>query len=99
MAKIIVACGSGVATSQTVASKLNRLLKDKNIHSTVEAVDIKSLDQALKGADIYVSIVHTNRTFTVPVINGVAFLTGIGQDEEFAKLLDAIKKADANQTK
>ena len=26
--KILVACGSGVATSQTVASKVNRLLKE-----------------------------------------------------------------------
>ena len=29
MKKVIVACGSGVATSQTVASKVNRLLKDR----------------------------------------------------------------------
>ena len=27
-AKVIVACGSGVATSQTVASKVARLLKE-----------------------------------------------------------------------
>ncbi|MFR9099266.1 MAG: hypothetical protein ACLVI9_05715 [Anaerostipes hadrus] len=27
MKQIVVACGSGVATSQTVASKVNRLLK------------------------------------------------------------------------
>ncbi len=29
MKKIIVACGSGVATSQTVASKITKLLKRK----------------------------------------------------------------------
>ena len=26
--KVIVACGSGVATSQTIASKVNRMLKN-----------------------------------------------------------------------
>lgn len=31
MKKVIVACGSGVATSQTVASKVNRLLKEKTL--------------------------------------------------------------------
>ena len=31
MKQIVVACGSGVATSQTVASKVNRLLKENNI--------------------------------------------------------------------
>ena len=41
MKKIIVACGSGVATSQTVASKLDKLLKGKGVPAHVEAVDIK----------------------------------------------------------
>lgn len=99
MAKIIVACGSGVATSQTVASKINRMLKEKKINSTVDAVDIKSLDNFIKDADVYVSIVRTNKTFTIPVINGIAFLTGMGQDKEFEKLVDAIKKADASKVK
>ena len=31
MKKLIVACGSGVATSQTVASKVERLLKEANV--------------------------------------------------------------------
>lgn len=29
--KVVVACGSGVATSQTVASKVNRMLKEEKI--------------------------------------------------------------------
>ena len=38
MKQIVVACGSGVATSQTVASKVNRLLKENNIPAEVLAV-------------------------------------------------------------
>ena len=45
MKQIVVACGSGVATSQTVASKVNRLLKENNIPAEVLAVDIKSVDR------------------------------------------------------
>ena len=40
MKKVIVACGSGVATSQTVASKVNRLLKEKNVDAKVETVTL-----------------------------------------------------------
>ena len=40
MKKIIVACGSGVATSQTVASKITKLLKERKVPAEVEAVDI-----------------------------------------------------------
>ena len=39
MKQIVVACGSGVATSQTVASKVNRLLKENNIPAEVLAVE------------------------------------------------------------
>ena len=41
MKRIIVACGSGVATSQTVASKVQRLLNERKVDASVEAVDIK----------------------------------------------------------
>ncbi len=90
-AKVIVACGSGVATSQTVASKVNRLLKEAGVDAAVEAVDLKSVERHLADAAAYITIVRENRTYSVPVINGIAFLTGMGQDAELAKLIDAIK--------
>ena len=90
-AKVIVACGSGVATSQTVASKVNRLLKEAGVDAAVEAVDLKSVDRHLKDAAAYITIVRENRSYSLPVINGIAFLTGMGQDQELAKLIEAIK--------
>lgn len=92
-AKVIVACGSGVATSQTVASKVNRLLKEAQVDAEVTAVDLKSVERHLQGAAAYITIVREKREWGVPVINGIAFLTGMGQDEEFAKLLSAIEGA------
>ena len=91
MARIIVACGSGIATSQTVAAKVDRLLRDRGVEATVEAVDFKSLDEETKKADGYISIVRTDREFGIPVFNGVAFLTGFGQDEELEKLVQLIE--------
>lgn len=96
-AKVVVACGSGVATSQTVASKVNRLLKEAKVDAEVTAVDLKSVDRHLKGAAAYITIVRENTTREVPVINGIAFLTGMGQDEEFAKLLAAIKESEGGK--
>ena len=57
MKRIVVACGSGVATSQTVASKINSMLEDEGIRATVEAVDIKSLESIIDQVDVYVTIV------------------------------------------
>jgi PTS system galactitol-specific IIB component len=89
--RVIVACGSGVATSQTVASKVNRMLKEKKVDALVEAVDLKSVDRYMDGSAAYITIVKNAKEYPIPVINGIAFLTGMGKDQEFDKLLIAIE--------
>ncbi|WP_418963730.1 PTS sugar transporter subunit IIB [Cetobacterium sp.] len=91
MKKIIVACGSGVATSQTVASKVERLLKAKGLNVKVEAVDIKSISMHLKTSDVYISIVPLKQELSIPVISGIPFLTGVDQEKELEKLIDILK--------
>lgn len=92
MKKLIVACGSGVATSQTVASKLERELDKKGYKAIIEAVDMKSLESHLKNADAYVSIVKPEKDYGIPVFNGIAFLTGVGMDKELDKIIELISK-------
>lgn len=92
MKKVIVACGSGVATSQTVASKVTRLLKERNINDIkVEVVDLKSVDSHIKNSAAYIAITKIDKTYPIPVINGIAFLTGINMDAELQKIIDACK--------
>lgn len=95
--RVIVACGSGVATSQTVASKVNRMLKEKGIDAAVEAVDLKSVDRYMDGSAAYITIVKNTEVYPIPVINGIAFLTGVGKDKEFAKLEKAIEDYKKNK--
>lgn len=92
MKKIIVACGSGVATSQTVASKIKKLLDERKVKAEVEAVDIKSIRTYIKQADVYVAITKLKETYPIPVVDGIAFLTGIGMERELQKLIDAVTK-------
>ncbi|RSK54623.1 PTS sugar transporter subunit IIB [Bacillus canaveralius] len=91
MKRVIVACGSGVATSQTVASKVKKLLDQKGVSAQVEAVDIKSLDAYIKSASVYIAITKPEKQYPIPVCNGIAFLTGVGMDQELQKVIDAIQ--------
>lgn len=92
MKKVIVACGSGVATSQTVASKVGRLLKERNLTDIkVEVVDLKSLDTHIKDSAAYIAITKVDKAYPIPVINGIAFLTGVGMEQELQKLIDACR--------
>ncbi|MBP1045951.1 PTS sugar transporter subunit IIB [Enterococcus sp. BWM-S5] len=92
MKRIIVACGSGVATSQTVASKVSRLLKERSVNAYVEAVDLKSVDRHMDSSVAYITITKTKKEYPIPVINGIAFLTGMGQEAELQKLIDICNK-------
>lgn len=92
MKKVIVACGSGVATSQTVASKVTRLLKERNLDDIkVEVVDLKSVDAHIKNSAAYIAITKIEKQYPIPVINGIAFLTGINIEAELQKIIDACK--------
>lgn len=93
MKRIIVACANGVATSQAVASKVNRLLKERKIGAVVDAVNIKSLDTEIKNCVAYISITKAVKEYPVPMINGIAFLTGMKQEEELKKLIEVVNKS------
>lgn len=87
MKRVFVACGSGVATSQAVASKITSLCEDEGIRVDAEAVDIKSLEEIIDQCDVYVSIVpNMGKKYDKPTLSGIPFLTGIGMDEEFKSL-------------
>lgn len=94
MKKIIVACGSGIATSGMVAAKLRNMLEDRGLRgkATVDSVDMKSLDLAIQSADIYISIAQVNpsKSYGIPTFNGVAFLTGVGQDAVLEEIIKAL---------
>lgn len=92
MKKIIVACGNGVATSQSVAFKVNKMLKAHHIHAVVEAVNLRSLERELRGACAYIEIMRTDKEYKVPKINGLSFLSGENKEQEFEKLVQMIEE-------
>ena len=91
--KFIVACGSGVATSQTIASKIANKFEDDGIDFQVEAVDYKSIANELPQAGIYVYIAQPDSEVLskadelgVKVFPGIPFLTGMGADEIYDQI-------------
>lgn len=95
MKTIIVACGGGIATSATVAAKINGRLEDMGLSGKAkcEAVDIKSLDMFIRNADVYVSITPMAKgqeEYPIPTISGIPFLTGIGADEAMEQIVKTL---------
>lgn len=87
--KVLVCCGTGIATSVQVANKLQRLLKDRGINATMKeckAVEVPAQTAAFKPDAIVSTTVVKSPVEGIKVYRGVAFLTGVGAD----KLADEI---------
>ena len=96
MKTIIVACGGGIATSATVATKINGRLEELGLSgkAKVEAVDIKSLDMFINSSDLYVSVTPMakgGQDYPIPTMSGIPFLTGIGADEAMDQIVSILK--------
>ncbi|MDE1499240.1 PTS galactitol transporter subunit IIB [Ligilactobacillus salivarius] len=100
MANIVVACGSGVATSETVVSLIKGFFEDHNISGVnVEATDFKGLAGVLPNYDIYVWIAKPTKEIQdicdregIVDVNGVNILTGNNSDNSYKKILWALQK-------
>ena len=89
MKTIVVACGGGVATSQTCAVKLADLLEKNGISPSefrIEAININSMTQYEKVADIYVSICgEGEKEFDLPTLTESRLLQGWGQRKNYRR--------------
>lgn len=100
MASIVVACGSGVATSETVVGTIKSFLDDHHITGVdVEATDFKQLAQALPKFDIYVWIAKPTPEIKsickkngIVDVNGVNILTGNNDEDSYRKILWGLKR-------
>lgn len=92
MKKIIVACGGAVATSTVAADAIRELCKENSIKAEVMQMRIIEIESNLDGVDLVVTTMRIKPTFSVPYVNGMAFLTGINREATEQKILDILQK-------
>lgn len=88
--RILVVCGSGIATSTVVAGKVRDLLSKNGIECEVTQTSALELKGRLEGVDLIVSTTKLTSQ-SVPVVNAVPFLTGIGVDQAENAILAALR--------
>ncbi|HHV18010.1 MAG TPA: PTS sugar transporter subunit IIB [Thermoanaerobacterales bacterium] len=90
--KIVIACGTGIATSTVVADKIADICKQEGIKAEISQCKVTELKSYVHGADLIVSTTIIGNKYDVPIINGLSFITGIGEDETLKKIVDELKK-------
>lgn len=90
--KVIAACGGAVATSTIVANKIVELCKKNGIDVEICQIRISEIESNLDGTDLIVTTSRIKRDYGIPYVNGMAFISGIGEKATEAKILEVLKK-------
>ena len=89
--RIVVICGTGIATSTVVAKKTEDLCRANSI--PVEIIQGRAVEanQLSENADMVITTTPSLRLRRdVPIINGIPFLNGIGEETLREDILKAI---------
>ena len=92
MKKVIVACGNGVATSQTVAFSYQSHAGKREHHQCQGGGSEPAFfTKRAHGALAYIDITNSHMDYGIPTVNGLAFLSGEHKEEAFQELIKIIK--------
>ena len=89
--KIMVACGSGIATSMHVAVILREKLEEVKLNATIDGCSVNELSDRAGGYDIIVSTAQVPK-MPQAVFNAVPILTGVGDDEVIADIIAKVRE-------
>jgi len=90
--RILVACGTAIATSTVVARAIEEALEARGIRVTTRQCKATEVVSLVQGMDLVVTTTPVPGNLGVPVIQTLAFLTGIGKEaviEQIVAALDA----------
>ncbi|WKY47760.1 PTS sugar transporter subunit IIB [Eubacteriaceae bacterium ES3] len=92
MKRVLVACGTALATSTVVAKKIEQIAHENGIECQI--IQSKASDAVIKAEefhpDLIVCTCSLDADLDIPILNGRAFLTGINVlsiTEELVKIL------------
>ncbi|HAO61713.1 MAG TPA: PTS galactitol transporter subunit IIB [Erysipelotrichaceae bacterium] len=90
--RVLVACGTGVATSVAVARKLENIFRERGFGDLVEVstCTVAEMESKASKFDLIVTTAHNSKPMPVKVIMGVAFLIGRGTEPVLQDILDTL---------
>lgn len=88
---ILVACGSGIATSTVAADEVKALCKEHGIQISLNKCSMTELPSMSQNADLVLTTNNFKGDLEVPVMSIMGFVTGINEDKLKQNLLEKLK--------
>ena len=87
---ILVACGTAVATSTVVAKSIEEILRDRGIDVVTRQCKASEVASMLSGVSLVVTTTPLQGELGVPIIQTLAFLTGIGKEAVIEQIIQTL---------
>ena len=89
--KILIVCGTAIATSTVVALKVEELLKKEGIPAEFRRAMTAEAKTASKGVDLIIATTQVSDV-EVPVMSGIPYLTNINVAKLEQEILEFLRK-------
>ena len=90
---VLVACGTGIATSTVVNTALENLAKENGLQVEIIQCKMMEVPGYADRADLLITTTVVDKDqYKFPVITGRPFLTGMGLDKVKAEILAELQK-------
>jgi galactitol PTS system EIIB component len=86
--RILVACGTAIATSTVVARKIEEELSKRGIPVETTQCKASEVTSRIEGHDLVVTTTFVSGTGDIPVIHTVSFLTGVGIEKDIDRIVE-----------
>ena len=91
MKKILVACGTAIATSTVVAKKLAEKLEALGIAVQIDQCKASEVGARASGYDLVVSTTEVDDAKGKPIVRTLSFLTGVGIEADVQKIAGILR--------
>ncbi|MEG0832416.1 MAG: PTS sugar transporter subunit IIB [Oscillospiraceae bacterium] len=94
MKTVVTACGVGYASSTIIAERVKAILEREGMTKDVRILQctLNEVPGYVERADCIITSSKVYGEYSIPVLNGVAFISGIGMDQLDKQLVEILKK-------
>ena len=93
MKKILVACGTDIATSTVVAEKIKEICEKEKIEVIITPCKLTDVQSIVPDYDLLVTTGEFDVSeMNVHIIAGISLLTGVGEEETLNDIIKTLKE-------
>ena len=95
--EILVACGSGIASSSVAAEAVKKICKEAGIPVNVHKGTVQTTQSSAKNMDIVMTTSNFRGHIDKPLIKVFGLISGIGKDKVAKEIVQTCKEVLAKQ--